>query len=319
MIVCDMHSDIMMDVYLKANRRSAEVLLNIHYPKLRQGGVNFTWLTVGGDWSRLLPESPHPTVLVLELLSQLQEGTAAEDCPLVVVRTGTEAERVIQAGKIALLPTIEGGAALGGRLRLLEQFYKLGVRSMCLTHRYRNELADGNREARTHSGLSSFGVEVVQEMNRLGMIIDISHLTGQAVEEVLSMSRMPVVASHSNARALHDHVRNLTDDELRQVARTGGMVGVCLVKPFLGTDNVGVEQVLAQIDYMVELIGIDHVGIGADFVDYWDQSPGFPEGLEDTTKLSYLLACLRARGYSPDQVEKIAGANALRLCKEVLY
>lgn len=319
MIVCDMHSDIMMDVYLKADRRPADVLLNIHYPKLRQGGVNFSWITVGGDWSRLMPESPNPAGFVLELLSQLREGTSAEDCPLVVVGTGTEAKQAIQAGKIALLPTVEGGGALGGRLRLLEQFYKLGVRSMGLTHRYRNELADGNREARTNSGLTSFGVEVVQEMNRLGMIIDISHLTGRAVEEVLSISRVPVVASHSNARALHDHARNLTDDELRQVARTGGMVGVCLVKPYLGVDKVGVEQVLAQIDHMVELMGIEHVGIGADFVDYWADSPGFPEGLEDTSKLGYLLASLRAHGYSSNQVSKIVGANALRLCKEVLH
>lgn len=317
-VICDMHSDVMMDVYLRSVESPSTVLEKTHKPKMARGGVNFHWFTVGGDWWRMLPEATSPTGLVLEMLSLLFEATAGEGSSFQIVTAEAEVIGAVERGKIALLLTIEGGMALGRSLRVLDTFYRLGVRSLGLTHRYRNSLADGNQEARTGSGLTGFGVAVVKEMNHLGMIVDISHLSGKAVDEVLSLSSSPIVASHSNARALHDHVRNLPDSQLRGVAATGGVVGVNFVTEYLGKEEVGLELVLNQIDYLVELLGMDHVGLGPDFVDYLPDAPSYPLGAEDISAMGAVLDGLARRGYGATQIAKIAGGNALRVCQLVL-
>lgn len=317
-VICDMHSDVMMDVYLRSAESPSTILEKTHKPKMMHSGVNFHWFTIGGDWWRMLPEATSPTSLVLEMLSLISEATADEGSSFQIVTTEREVIEAVGGGKIALLLTIEGGMALGGRLRVLEIFYRLGVRSLGLTHRYRNALADGNQEARTDSGLTGFGVNVIKEMNRLGMIVDISHLSGKAVDEVLSLSSSPIIASHSNARALHDHVRNLPDSQLKGVAATGGVVGVNFVTDYLGKENVELKLVLNQIDYLVELLGMDHVGLGPDFVDYLPDAPSYPHGAEDISAMGAVLDGLARRGYGATDIAKIAAGNALRVCQLVL-
>lgn len=317
-VICDMHSDVMMDVYLRSAESPSTVLEQTHKPKMARGGVNFHWFTIGGDWWRMLPDATSPTGLVLEMLSLISEATAGKGSSFRIVTTEREVMEAVEDGKIALLLTIEGGMALGGRLRVLEIFYRLGVRSLGLTHRYRNALADGNQEARTDSGLTGLGVAVIEEMNRLGMIVDISHLSGKAVDEVLSRSSSPIVASHSNARVFHDHIRNLPDSQLRGVATTGGVVGVNFVTEYLGKEEVGLELVLDQIDYLVKLLGVDHVGLGPDFIDYLPDAPSYPLGVDNISAMGAVLDGLAQRGYGARDVAKIAGGNALRVCQLVL-
>src|SRR5690606_7609238 len=163
------------------------------------------------------------------------------------------------------LLVLEGGRPLEGSLAVLRQFFRLGVRCLLLTWNGRNELADGVGEGATAGGLSIFGREVVHEMKRLGMILDLSHLAAAGFNEAIDLYDGVVVATHSNAKALHDHPRNLSDEQIKRVAETGGVVGVAFMPAFLSSGTPTVETVVDHIEHMSALVGDAHVCIGPDF------------------------------------------------------
>jgi len=228
----------------------------------------------------------------------------------------SEVMNALRGGRVAALLSIEGGEPLEGDLGVLRMLYRLGVRILTITHNRRNRLGNGCGEKGSKGGLSTFGVEVVREMNRLGMLVDVSHLNEPGFWDVIETSQDPVIASHSNARALCDHVRNLTDEQIMALAERGGVVGVTFVRSFLRKDpeNASVNDVLDHIDHIVELVGVDHVGIGSDY-DGIDQAP---IGLEDVTKVLNITRGLVARGYSDGEIRKILGENFLRVFRRVL-
>ena len=191
-------------------------------------------------------------------------------------------DRAIAAGKIAAFLSIEGGEALAGSLGVLRMLYKVGVRSLTLTWNGRNELGDG--VGASGKGLTAFGRAVVREMNDLGMLVDVSHLSERGFWDAMKVSTQPLIASHANCRALCDHPRNLTDAQIRAVAGQGGVIGVTFVPDFLGGETPSVDNVLDHIDHMIAVGGEDCVGLGSDF----DGTKELPAGLADCTGLPLL-------------------------------
>lgn len=234
---------------------------------------------------------------------------------LLLATTASDVEQAKAEGKVAGMLSLEGAEALEGDLAVLRSFYRLGLRALGLTWNWRNQAADGLGETRTGGGLTEFGVALVQEANRLGVLLDVSHLAPAGVRDVLALSEAPVVASHANARALCDHRRNLTDEQLEGIAATGGLVGVTNVSSFLTQHPQGasLERVLDHVDYIVKTVGVDHVGLGSDF----DGFAGVLPGLEDVSRLPAITAGLVARGYTDEQVTKILGGNYMRVFRQV--
>jgi len=227
-------------------------------------------------------------------------------------------------GKVAGILSIEGGEVLQGDLAVLRALHRLGVRSLTLTWNFRNALADGVAEARTGGGLTRFGVEVVREMGRLGMLVDVSHLSEAGFWHVLEEAPGAVVASHSNARSVCDHPRNLTDDQIRALAAKGGVMGLNLCPALLtreadkvGPDGRSVGATLADaldhVDHVVSLVGPEHLGLGMDY----DGIVHTPVGLEDVSKLPFLVSGMLERGHSPEIVRGILGGNLLGVMREV--
>ncbi|MDI9419580.1 MAG: membrane dipeptidase [Firmicutes bacterium] len=217
---------------------------------------------------------------------------------------------------IRCLLSIEGGEPLAGSLANLRILFRLGVRAMTLTWNHRNALGDGVAEGERASGLTEFGYEVVAEMNRLGMIVDVSHLAEPSFWEVLEVSRKPVIASHSNAYALCGHRRNLTDQQIRAIADRGGVIGVNFCPRFVveNPNNCTIEQVVDHIIYLYQTGGSDAVALGSDF----DGIASTPTGLEDVEKIPSLIPALEKRGLSTAVIEKIMGLNLLRVAGETL-
>lgn len=213
-------------------------------------------------------------------------------------------------GKIAAILSIEGGEALAGELAALRVYYRLGVRSLCLTHNARNELADGVAFHTTGGGLTPFGCDVVREMNRLGMLVDVSHLAEKGFWDVISLTSQPIIASHSNAKALCGHVRNLTDAQLLAIRDNGGVIGINYYPAFLKDGGQATsEDIIRHIDYLAALIGCDHIGLGSDF----DGIPTWPQDVAGVENVALIFEALARHNYSQKEIEQIAGLNFMRL------
>ncbi|MDI6870843.1 MAG: dipeptidase [Bacillota bacterium] len=296
----------------------------IDLERLRQGGVGLQVMACCPVWGKLAPGTRRTCArAVFNMIDILhRELDAYPDLRLVTDAAGLE--RLVEARRsgeqpVGLVLGIEGGEALEGDLALLRTFHRLGVRLVTLTHNFRNELADGAYEE-SPGGLTRFGRQVVEEMNRLGVVIDVSHLAPAGFWQVLELSSAPVVASHSNARALCGHRRNLTDEQAEALAAKGGVVGVTFCPLFLreAPDDqhplpASLSDVLDQIDYLVNLVGPDHVALGSDF----DGIDTVPRGLEDVSRLPALTRGLLERGHSEEAIRGILGENLLRIFRAV--
>mgnify|MGYP001175771776 FL=1 len=217
-----------------------------------------------------------------------------------------------QSGKIALVLSMEGAEGLEGDLGVLRTSYRLGLRVLGLTWNRRNEAADGVGELRTGGGLTNFGVDLVRECNNLGIVLDMAHLTPQCVEDVLDVSESPVVVTHANCHALWEHPRNLTDHQLENIAKVGGVVGVTAVPPFLGDnpEHSEIDILLDHLDHMISIMGEDGVGLGMDFDGIGDIRVS---NIEDVSQLPNITKGLVERGYDNQAIHKILGGNFMRV------
>lgn len=233
---------------------------------------------------------------------------------------------------ISFMIGFEGGEAIVQDLRILKVYHKLGLRRLTLCWNNRNMIADGVRWQRSRGGLTEFGNDVVQECNKLGILVDVSHITDQGFWDTLEVSKDPTIASHSNCRALCSSMRNLTDEMIKALTEKGGVMGVNYVPFFLTdvdlaklragddeekkkADSISVERVVDHVDHIVQVTGTtDNIGLGSDF----DGVPMIAKGLEDASKLPNMTKALIARGYSDNEIEKILGRNFLRVIKKVL-
>lgn len=221
----------------------------------------------------------------------------------------------IAGSKVAAILSIEDGVALQGNLSALRMFYRLGVRSICLTWNHRNEIADGVLEETTQGGLTTFGKELIKEMNSLGMIIDLSHISEKGFWDVMALTNAPIIASHSNSRALCNHPRNLWNEQILAIKKNRGVIGINFYPTFLKeNERADIKSIIEHIDYIAGLAGTDIIGIGADF-DGVDFLPNGINGVQDLYKIFDELLKLN---YSEENINKIAGENFLRVIQEIL-
>jgi membrane dipeptidase len=313
-------------------------------PRAREGGLKAQF------WSVYIPsEHPNPARTVTEQIDVVHRMVERYPNDLEMAYSADDVERVVKAGKIASLIGIEGGAAIEHDLAQLRMFAKLGARYMTLTHNTTLDWADAANDEPHHDGLSPFGERVVREMNRLGMLVDISHVAPSTMADALRISQAPVIASHSSAFALCPSPRNVPDDILKLVAKNGGVVMVNFYSGFLMGDAARqqaearrslraqypddrpaynralrawvkehptprgtVADVADHIEHIIKVAGIDHVGIGSDF----DGITAWPVGLEDVSCYPRLTEELLKRGHSESDVHKILGGNILRAFRQ---
>lgn len=218
--------------------------------------------------------------------------------------------------QVALLLSIEDGGAIEDSLEVLRIFHQLGVRCMSLTWNYRNQLADGINDSSTGGGLTQLGRNVVKEMNRLGMLVDVSHLSPQGFWDVISLTEKPIMATHSNAQTICGVPRNLTDEQIKAIAENNGVIGINFYSKFLENqeETADIHSIYRHIDHMLNLVGDEHIALGTDF----DGVNSLAQGVVGVQSMPRVLDYLRQKGYQEATIEKIAYKNTIRVLKEVL-
>ena len=322
-VVVDAQSHIPTDVTYRRRRGERGVFQARHLPLLRSGGVDVVFAAAFIE-AEHKPERAQKRAMQMlgAVLADLDETTGG----VQLIRRRGDLERVVDEGLIGLVLGIEGGEAVEDHLESMRSFYEVGVRFLGLTWNQRNRLADGKDEEGSNGGLTRAGIDVVREANRLGIVIDISHISQAGFWAVLEASNAPIMVSHASSRELHDHPRNLTDRQVKAVAEQGGVVGVSFVGVHLSESRPTVETIADHIEHMVQLVGARHVGIGPDFVSYLyeigipPQQPGgdHPLGMEDASKLPNLTRVLLQRGFSVEDLNQVLGGSFVRLLGEVL-
>lgn len=232
---------------------------------------------------------------------------------LGIARTPADLRENKRHGRKSIMLGIENGLALGGQLQNVEHFANRGVVYITLCHNGDNDLCDSARGNNTHGGISKFGEQVIGEMNRLGLMVDLSHAAEKSFYDALDISQTPIVCSHSSCRALCDHPRNLTDDQMRQLALHGGVMQVTLYNGFLVKDGEAtILDAIAHLEHAISVMGIDHVGLGTDF-----DGDGGIRGLRDSSELLQFTRRLLANRYAESDIQKIWGGNFLRVMSQV--
>ncbi len=356
-LVIDGHNDLPWEFrakddlsFRKIDLRQSQKALGLHtdIPRLRQGGVGAQF------WSAYVPASTGKkgtaVRLTLEQIDVIRRMVASYPDTFEMAYTADDIVRIRKNGKIASLIGVEGGHSIDNSLGVLRMLYALGVRYMTLTHSETLDWADSATDEPRHHGLTTFGEQVVREMNRLGMLVDISHVSAETMRHALRVTSAPVIASHSSAYALAEHPRNVPDDVLRLVKQNGGVVMVNFFPGFIVPEAArmtrdmfqrlrelqkkypderefraairqwrkenpiptgSVHTVVDHIEHIIKVAGVDHVGLGSDF----DGITSVPNQLEDVSCYPYITQELLNRGYGKDDIVKILGSNLLRVLR----
>lgn len=315
MFICDCHCDTLTELY---NKNASLYENEQHFDIKRQialgGGLQFCAIYVPTEVFRYQGGLRY-TLCLLDKYNQEIKKLHENGIDVLQVRTAEDAGNVLKH-KAATLLAIEEGGAIDGSLEALRCLYELGVRAMTLTWSNRNDIADGINEEATGSGLTLFGKQVVAEMNRLGMLVDVSHISTAGFWSVIETSTKPIIATHSNAKSLCPHPRNLNDEQIKALAQNGGLAGITFAGQFLEEDwrNACIESVYKHIYYMLNLIGNDdHIGFGSDF-DGISHPPYNIQGVQDYKPLIEYLS----KYYSDETINKITHQNVINLLQKVL-
>jgi membrane dipeptidase len=306
-IVVDAHEDIAFHLnYFKRSFINPEVPCMITLPGLKEGNVKLVFNTI------FVPPKQKPKNTLKSALSQLDtyENIYRElDDDIYRVMEKSNLENLDNNPRIGFLTLMEGADPIEEPCEL-NMFFDKGVRVIGLSWNDKNRYASGND---TEDGLSEMGSELIKRMNDLGVTLDLSHLNERCFWDSIELTELTPIATHSNARALTDHPRNLKDEQLKAIAQRGGVIGIVLYSPFLKTteNKPTLEDVYAHADYMIELLGEDHVGIGSDMDGA--RIEDFPDGLRSVADLPRIGAFFIAKGYSENRVRKIMSGNFLRV------
>jgi len=280
-------------------------------PAAREGGldaIGFTAYVPGRPWFKR-------TDRLLDRVLDRYEAICAECGPAMAHCTSPgQIRRAVEQRKLASFLTIEGGHVLEGRLETVEHFFRRGVRLMTITHFVSNGLADGTTSPyRLHQGLSPFGREVIQEMERLGMLVDLAHCTDKAFEDVMKVATKPMVFSHTGLRRYKNIERNIDDDQVKEIASRGGLVGVILFPSYLGNAGPGMRAAARTARTIADLSSPSVLCIGSDV----DAGTFLPAGVSSVADFPQLTQALLDEGFSPDEVRGILGENFLRVWESV--
>lgn len=316
MFICDCHCDTLTELYKKQTSLYSN---DQHFDIKRQielgGGLQFCAIFVPTHEFRYYGGLRY-TLCLLDKYRQEIKKMQADGIDVLPVLTKADAADALNH-KSATLLAIEEGGAIDGSLEALRCLYDLGVRAMTLTWSNRNDIADGINEAATGGGLTVFGRQVVQEMNRLGMLVDVSHIAPAGFWDVIETSSKPIIATHSNAKSLCSHPRNLDDKQIAAINENGGLIGITFAGQFLEEDynDACIDSVYRHIDYMLNLMGNDeHIGFGSDF-DGISHPPYNIKGVQDYRPL---IEYLQSKNYSDETIAKITHRNVLNLLQKVL-
>jgi membrane dipeptidase len=323
----DGHNDLPWEIRNSADRDVAAYDLRSRTPghtdiqRLRAGGVGAQFWSVYVPYGAVEEGAARVQLEEIDIARQIIQRYPDH---FELALSPSDVDRVFGSGKIASMLGMEGGHAIENSLGALRAFFDLGVRYMTLTHGSTIDWLDSATGEARHGGLTAFGVEVVREMNRLGMLVDLSHVSAQGMADVLEVAEAPVIFSHSSARALTDHPRNVPDEILRRMPENGGVVMVTFVTSYVSEEvrtyegprdqapRATLADVADHIEHVRDVAGIDHVGIGSDF----DGISSTPVGLEDVSTFPALLEELSRRGWTEAELRKVAGENLLRAWRE---
>lgn len=328
-LIIDGHFDLLVDVQIQRGKGRTKVIESDYYPRFIQGGVNVIIAAVFVE-NQFLPEMALRNALgqISALHEEVQESTDK----LMICYCAEDMERAKESGKIGFLLSLEGAEPLGTDLSLLRVFYELGIRNLGLVWSRRNAVGDGSffspvREGRK-GGITNFGVSVIEEAERLGIMIDVSHLNDEGFWDVVEFARKPFIASHSNARAICRTMRNLTDEQITAISSRKGLIGINANSMLVGETNAesNLEQLLNHVDHLVEIAGYQYVALGLDLCDDLMKylSPEFLAELQRVpfdvipshSAVPLILEGLLKRGYSEEMIKAIVGNNFLRVFKE---
>ena len=325
-ITLDTHCDIDVRNFTDSINYSQNLNTQCNIPKMESGGLDVAWFVVYTGQGELNDEgyeqAYNNAISKFNAIQNLVNIYAPEKIGLAL--TSEDVKKIHSSGKKVVMIGIENGYPIGLDIKNVEKFYDMGARYMSLAHNGHSQLSDSNTGESDgvylHNGLSELGVEVIKEMNRLGIMIDISHPSKEAIRQMIEISKAPVIASHSSARTLCNHSRNLDDEQLGWIKENGGVVQTVAFKSYLNsekvkvsnTQKVDVSDFVDHIDYLVNSMGINHVGISSDF-----DGGGGIEGWSDASETFNVTLELVKRNYTEIEIEKLWSGNLLRVLDEV--
>jgi len=325
--IVDAHLDLLYDIEKKRKLGQKRVIETEYLPKFKDGGINIVVSSIYID-EDFLPELALRKALdqISAFYSELDESQDN----IIFVKNLTDLEKALKEDKIGILLSFEGVEPLMNDINLLRIFYELGVRGVGLTWSRRNFAADGcsfSSNKDRENGLSVFGRQIIKEAQQLGMFIDVSHLNDTGFWDVMEITKHPVIASHSNCRSLNGIMRNLTDEQIKAIANTSGVIGINSVSTIVAENDADVKTLADHVDHLRKVAGIEHIGLGFDFCeDIFDD-----QNLTKSTKRDALYDVIKGhkyiyqlteelikRGYTDDELRLIYGDNFLRLFKSIL-
>ncbi|KXG43463.1 dipeptidase [Tepidibacillus decaturensis] len=308
-LIIDAHTDVLWKMlnYPDIDFYEASNQLDVNFPNMEKGNIDVQVFAIFvSTYSKTSRFS-----IAMQSIDDFYEKILRSN-QIQLATNFKQIESGLKLGRKIALLSLEGAEAIEGDLRKLRAFYRLGVRAMGLTWNHANEVADGVGESR-NGGLTSFGRLVVEEMNRLGMMIDVSHLAETGFWEVIELTKAPIIASHSNSRQICNHPRNLTDEQIQAIIENGGMIGVTFVRDFTAhKEDPNIEDLVKHIEHIAELGGISNIGLGSDF-----DGATPVVGLENASRINCLTNVL-SKHYPDDQVQGILGKNWLNYYKKIL-
>jgi len=322
-MIFDAHGDIWTDVTVRRIKGQKDIIKNNHLKKFQEGKIKGGIFVIWVD----PPYDNNPEKRTLEIIENMASEINENQDIIHIVRCYDDFERALGNDKLAVLIGLEGLSSIGKNLGLIDALYLFGARHASLTWNEENQLATGVM-GNPERGLTSFGIKAVKKIEQLGMILDVSHANEKTFWDIYKTAEKPIIASHSNCRSLCDVPRNLTDEQLKAIGSTGGMVGLNSFKDFVHPilEKQDIEHLTNHLDHIVEIMGIEHVGFGFDYCDFLegDTMSSFAQGevrtigLEDASKTQNIIRILEKRGYKPEDIEKISYKNFFRVAKEVL-
>ncbi|MDC2995802.1 dipeptidase [Flavobacteriaceae bacterium] len=320
-ITIDTHIDINVENFTDSINYTMNTDTQFNLPNMMEGELDVAWLVVYTAQGELNEEgykaAYENAISKFDAIDRLVNEYAPDQVELAL--SSQDVSRILAEGKKVIMIGVENAYSMGLDTSNVEKFWEKGARYVSLTHNGHNQFSDSNTgefdDTALHNGLSDLGKEVIELLNYYGIMIDISHPSKEAIRQMTELSKAPIIASHSSARALRDHPRNVDDEQLNWIKENGGVIQTTALGFFL-TDRedppANMDDFMDHIDYMVEKIGIDHVGISSDF-----DGGGGIEGWEDASETMNVTSALRKRGYSESEIAKLWGGNLLRVLDEV--